>query len=66
MFELTQTAELAHWRGDVTDGAWLAFVAGLRRFVGKDAQPAKDIPAKPPGRSRLNLGWSSVRCWPSD
>ena len=33
MFELTQTAELAHWRGDDTDPVWQGFVADVRRFV---------------------------------
>ncbi len=33
MFELTQTAELAHWRGDDADPAWQGFLADVRRFV---------------------------------
>ena len=45
MFELTQTAELSHWQGDAADKAWLAFVAGVRRFVAKDAAPAVEAPA---------------------
>jgi hypothetical protein len=31
MFELTQTAELSHWRGDAADKAWLAFLDDVRR-----------------------------------
>lgn len=31
MFELTQTAELAHWQGDRQDKAWLALLADIRR-----------------------------------
>jgi adenylate cyclase len=42
MFELTQTADLSHWQGDVTDKRWLAFVGDVRRFVdgGAAKQPA--------------------------
>ncbi len=47
MFELTQTAELSHWQGDATDKAWLAFVAGVRRFVAKDAAPAAQAQTTP-------------------
>jgi TolB-like protein len=47
MFELTQTAELSHWQGDATDKAWLAFLAGVRRFVAKEAAPAVEAPATP-------------------
>ena len=41
MFELTQTAELSHWRGDPDDPAWQSFLAGVRKFVGTG-------PATPP------------------
>ncbi|MCE9523903.1 MAG: toll/interleukin-1 receptor domain-containing protein, partial [Alphaproteobacteria bacterium] len=37
MFELTQTAELAHWQGDAADRAWTAFLADVRRLVGREA-----------------------------
>ena len=47
MFELTQTAELSHWQGDTTDKAWLAFVAGVKRFVAKEAAPAVEVPTAP-------------------
>ncbi len=47
MFELTQTAELSHWQGDAMDKAWLAFLAGVRRFVAKEAAPAVAAPAAP-------------------
>ncbi|HMA12085.1 MAG TPA: TIR domain-containing protein [Steroidobacteraceae bacterium] len=33
MFELTHTAELSHWRGDVRDPAWRAYVEEVRRHV---------------------------------
>jgi TolB-like protein/Tfp pilus assembly protein PilF len=37
MFELTQTADLAHWTGDAQDRAWLAFLGDVRRFVEREA-----------------------------
>ena len=37
MFELTQTADLAHWTGDAGDRAWQAFLGDVRRFVGREA-----------------------------
>ena len=33
MFELTQTADLAHWRGDADDPAWRGFLADVLRFI---------------------------------
>ena len=39
MFELTQTAELAHWQGDDADPAWRAFVDDVHRFVAVEADP---------------------------
>jgi TolB-like protein/Tfp pilus assembly protein PilF len=36
MFELTQTAELSHWRGEPDDKLWLAFLGDVRRRVGRD------------------------------
>ena len=44
MFELTQTAELGHWQGDVQDKAWLAFLEDVRRFVEKDMAPPQAAP----------------------
>lgn len=35
MFELTQTAELDNWHGDVGELAWVAFLEDIRRFLGK-------------------------------
>jgi TolB-like protein/Flp pilus assembly protein TadD len=49
MFELTQTAELGHWSGDAGDRAWVAFLADVKRFVGRDAPaPAKVATAAAP------------------
>ena len=39
MFELTQTADLSHWRGDAQDAAWQTFLSDVRKFVG-DGQSA--------------------------
>ena len=33
MFELTQTADLTHWKGDRADPAWRAFLAEARRLA---------------------------------
>ena len=51
MFELTQTAELSHWKGDRKNPAWQSFVSDLRELVSKDrtaAQVVRQAPA--PGR----------------
>jgi len=48
MFELTQTAELAHWQGDPADRAWMTFLADVRRFVGREAPAAAPRPATAP------------------
>ena len=37
MFELTHTAELQDWNGELTDARWQSFIDGLRRIVGKAA-----------------------------
>ncbi len=37
MFELTQTAELAHWQGDRQDSAWLGLLADIRRRIAQRA-----------------------------
>jgi TolB-like protein/Flp pilus assembly protein TadD len=45
MFELTQTADLAHWKGDAADKAWLAFLGDVRRRVGRDGPgPVEAVP----------------------
>ena len=47
MFELTQTADLAHWQADASDRGWQAFLGDVRRFVGRGtiAQEAPLAPA---------------------
>ena len=45
MFELTQTADLAHWQGDAGDMAWSSFVADVRRIMAaRDKMTAKPVP----------------------
>jgi len=39
MFELMQTAEHLHWKGDANDPAWRAFVADLKRLVLRGQPP---------------------------
>src|SRR6516164_1521676 len=49
MFELTQTADLAHWKGEAGDKAWLAFLDDVQRRVGRGgAEPAEAAPAPAP------------------
>ena len=53
MFELKQTVEMFHWRGDLEDKAWLAFVADLRHKIGRaDPEPvAVATPAAMPAQA---------------
>ncbi len=46
MFELTQTAELSHWRGSADDPAWKAFVGDVRRVIARD--PEAEQPSAAP------------------
>jgi TolB-like protein/Flp pilus assembly protein TadD len=54
MFELTQTADLAHWKGEAEDKAWLAFLGDVRRRVGRGGpepvESAAPAPASAPDR----------------
>ncbi|CAN5169210.1 hypothetical protein BH11PSE2_BH11PSE2_21070 [soil metagenome] len=56
MFELTQTAELAHWRGDSKDKSWTAFLADVRRLVAWDAAPAQAAPGVAPAPIQPKAG----------
>jgi TolB-like protein len=49
MFELTQTAELSHWRGDERDPTWLSFLADVSRKAGRREAIAAPDPAPPSG-----------------
>jgi TolB-like protein len=53
MFELTHTADLSAWKGDANNGAWLAFLADVGRFIHKDAGQALHTPAAPTDPRRL-------------
>jgi TolB-like protein len=55
MFELTQTADLAHWLGETGDPIWLAFLGDVRRMVGKAAPGAAAtlIPGPSPADSGI-------------
>jgi len=55
MFELTQTAELSHWRGETEDKAWLTFLGDVRGRIGGTAPETKTAPgsATPTGRSGI-------------
>lgn len=46
MFELTQTAELGHWRGDPGDPAWQAFVRDVRGVVTRQAAEVAPVTAE--------------------
>ncbi len=59
MFELTHTADLSGWSGDVAAAPWRAFVDGLRRTVGKNPAVATmsatpEVPATGAMASRPN------------
>ena len=45
MFELTQTAELAHWQGAADDKAWQALLSDVLRFVRQVRGPSLTAPA---------------------
>jgi TolB-like protein len=64
MFELTQTADLSNWNGDVTDAGWQAFVTDVRRHIAADV-PGSEAPALPsravaPRDERHVLRWVVV------
>jgi TolB-like protein len=59
MFELTQTADLSHWTGNVSDKAWQAFLEDVRRFVGRGAVVPRAGVASP--RSALTPSASGDR-----
>ena len=69
MFELKQTVEMSHWRGDLYDKAWLNFVADLRRKVGRVApeQVEGGAPAAPsvqPSAGPVTAGRGTVAVLP--
>jgi TolB-like protein/cytochrome c-type biogenesis protein CcmH/NrfG len=66
MFELTHTADLSEWNGDVAAAPWRAFIEGLRRTVGKTASPVTasatpaPIDAAPRSVPRAAIAWSAI------
>lgn len=69
MFELKQTVELSHWRGDLEDKDWLAFVADLRHKTGRaapapDAAAAADAASAVPQTGPGSAGRSTVAVLP--
>ena len=54
MFELTHTVDLSHWTGDPKDKEWQTYVAGVRRFLQKDAPTTPSIPVSRPTAARTN------------
>jgi TolB-like protein/regulator of sirC expression with transglutaminase-like and TPR domain len=58
MFELTQTAELSHWRGAADDPAWLTFLGDVGRRVGRE--PVHPIEASPTAASTATAAGSSI------
>jgi adenylate cyclase len=55
MFELTQTADLTHWRGEAGDPAWQGFLGDVRRMAGNEAAGtmAQPKPTPPPADSGI-------------
>ncbi|MFC0588206.1 TIR domain-containing protein [Novosphingobium aquiterrae] len=69
MFELKQTAEMSHWRGDVTDKAWLALVSDVKRKAGiAEVEPPAPAPATAAPETAAaapgNLGRAAVAILP--
>ena len=48
MFELTQTADLAHWNGAEDDPRWQAFLVDVRRHVAQSALHAPPLAVEAP------------------
>ena len=56
MFELTQTSDLSQWKGDPEDKAWQAYLAAVRRFVGKDGSDASPPAPQVAARAKSPAG----------
>ena len=63
MFELTQTAELAHWDGDPQDPVWQAYLADLKRFVGKGGAAIPPAGERQASAQTPPVGQSKSRGW---
>ncbi len=64
MFELTQTAELSHWTGDVSDKSWLIFLGDVRRYVQREVAPVSATAAPPATRPDQRGAAPSVAVMP--
>lgn len=62
-FELVQTADLRHWRGDRNDPAWRLFVLDIREAVAnrKAAPPASQRAAPAPDATVETAFWTSIK-----
>ena len=65
MFELRQTADLTHWKGDTHDPAWQRFVAGLLDVVSGGTAVTKSAaaatpPASTPARTTGGNRWGGI------
>lgn len=66
-FELVQTADLRHWRGDRNDPSWRAFMQDVRSAVQKKSSkqqaqaPANAAPAVAPDASIETAFWNSIK-----
>jgi hypothetical protein len=50
-FELTHTADLSSWTGDIADPSWRRFVKDVRRLIQKDSGAEESLPAPAKPRS---------------
>jgi TolB-like protein len=68
MFELTQTADLAHWKGEAGDKAWLAFLGDVRRRVGRGEPGPAAVESAPSGGAAgvANVGVLPITCRDGD
>ena len=54
VFELTQTTDLSHWRGDAADRVWQTFLTDVRAFVGRTVDDAASGPVAAASLPRLD------------
>lgn len=64
-FELVQTADLRHWRGDRADQNWRAFIQDIRTAISKKA-PKAGAPAPAPAMTSTDVSieqtfWNSIK-----
>jgi len=50
IFELTQTADLSHWKGSRKDPVWRAFISDVRRLISRGGDPGE-----PPAGARAGV-----------